>query len=142
LNIGLDDIHQSINSAIQDTHQKIQSSYQTATASPRKDTLFKQVLLACALAEVDHLGYFASADVREPLSTIMGRKYDIPGFSQHLDKFCSGDRGKVLEKIGTQRRFRFRFSEPLLQPFVIMKGVSDEMLTGDWMSLLHRTEHA
>ncbi|MEX0714588.1 MAG: ATP-binding protein [Pirellulales bacterium] len=134
--ITLPDVHESINAAIDDTHRKIQAAYQTATASPRKDTLFKQVLLACALAEVDHMGYFASSDVRGPLSQIMGRRYEIPNFSQHLDKFCSDDRGKVLERIGTQRRFRFRFSNPLLQPFVIMRGISDGMLTGDWSRLL------
>jgi Cdc6-like AAA superfamily ATPase len=137
-NITLADVHASIKSAISDTHQKIRADYQTATTSPRKDTLFKQVLLACALAEVDHMGYFASADIRDPLTTIMGRRYEIPNFSQHLDKFCSDDRGKVLERIGTQRRFRFRFSNPLLQPFVIMRGIDDGMMTGDWSKLLQR----
>lgn len=136
--ITLDDVHESIKSAIEDTHQKIRASYQNATASPRKDTLFKQVLLACALADVDHMGYFASADVREPLSQIMGKRYEIPNFSQHLDKFCSGDRGNVLEKTGPQRRFRFRFFDPLLQPFVIMRGICDGTLSGNWADLLKR----
>lgn len=139
-NITLADVHDSINMAIDDTQQKIQAAYQTATASSRKDTLFKQVLLACALAEVDHLGYFASSDVRRPLNQITGRDYDIPNFSPHLDKFCSADRGNVLEKSGTQRRFRFRFANPLLQPFVIMRGISDKMLTGDWPALLRRSD--
>lgn len=138
--ITMDDVHASIDSAIHDTHQKIQASYQTATASPRKDTLFKQVLLACALAEGDHMGYFAAADVREPLTQIMKRRYDIPNFAQHLDKFCSADRGRVLEKVGTQRRFRFRFANPLLQPFVIMRGIADGVLVGDWPRLLRRSD--
>ncbi len=137
--IEIDDVHSSINSAIQNTQQSIVNSYQAATTSPRKDTLFKQVLLACALAEVDDLGFFASPDVRDPLSKIMGKRYEIPNFSQHLDKFATSDRGNVLEKSGKERRFRFRFSNPLLQPFIIMRGISDKMLTGDLMSLLQRT---
>lgn len=136
--ITLDDVRTSIDAAIKNTQQSIRNSYQQATASPRKDTLFKQVLLACSLAEVDELGYFASADVREPLSQIMGKRYDIPNFSQHLDKFSSNDRGNVLEKAGTQRRFRFRFSNPLFQPFVIMRGISDGMLKDDLLELLVR----
>ena len=32
----------------------------------------------------------------------MKRRYEIPGFSQHLDKFCSEDRGNVLEKTGKE----------------------------------------
>ncbi|MFQ5730703.1 MAG: AAA family ATPase [Planctomycetaceae bacterium] len=137
--ITTDDVHTSIEAAIKNTQQSIRSSYQQATASPRKDTLFKQVLLACALAEVDDLGFFASADVREPLSRIMGKPYDIPNFSQHLDKFSSADRGNVLEKAGTQRRFRFRFSNPLFQPFVIMRGIADGMLKQeDLIEILQR----
>jgi len=136
--ITVADVNESIASAMENTQQSIRSSYQQATASPRKDTLFKQVLLACALAEVDSLGYFASADVRDPLSQIMGKRYEIPNFSQHLDKFSSNDRGNVLEKSGTQRRFRFRFSNPLLQPFVIMRGIADGMLAGDLIKLLQR----
>lgn len=136
--ITLEDVHTSINSALENTQQSIRSAYQQATASPRKDTLFKQVLLACALSEVDDLGFFASADVRDPLSQIMGKRYDIPNYSQHLDKFSSPDRGNILEKAGTQRRFRFRFSNPLLQPFVIMRGIADKMLRGDLMKLLQR----
>jgi Cdc6-like AAA superfamily ATPase len=132
------DVHASINAAIQNTQQSIRSAYQQATASPRQDTLFKQVLLACALADVDDLGYFASSDVRKPLTEITGKPYDIPNYSQHLDKFSSSDRGNVLEKAGKQRRFRFRFSNPLLQPFVIMRGIAEGMLKGDLMKLLQR----
>ncbi|MGA2035852.1 MAG: AAA family ATPase [Thermoguttaceae bacterium] len=122
--------------ALEDTQQSVRTSYQEATTSPRKDTLFKQVLLACALAPVDDLGYFFSADVRDPLSTIAGKHYDIPGFSQHLDKFSSDRRGNVLEKAGTQRRFRFRFQNPLLQPYVIMRGIVERLLSGDALAML------
>jgi hypothetical protein len=31
----------------------------------------------------------------------------------------------VLQKRGPKRRFRFRFRNPLLQPFVIMHGLHD-----------------
>ena len=109
-------VKSGIAGSLEETQQSVAASYQEATASPRKDTLFKEVLLACALAPVDDLGFFASADVRDPLSTIMKKHYDIPGFSQHLDKFSSNLRGNVLEKAGTQRRFRFRFRNPLCNP--------------------------
>jgi len=96
------------------------------------------LLLAAALAPVDDLGFFASGDVRKPLTLIMGRPYDIPGYSQHLDKFSSPERGNVLEKAGTQRKFRFRFRNPLLQPYVIMRGLADNMLPGDALSMLQQ----
>ena len=34
-------------------------------------------------------------------------------------------RGSVLKKSGVKRRFRYRFTDPLMQPFVIMKGLAD-----------------
>jgi Cdc6-like AAA superfamily ATPase len=136
LRIASAHVHSGIVRALEDTQQSVQTSYREATSSPRQDTLFKEVLLACALAPVDDLGFFASADVRSPLTAIMGKQYDIPGFSQHLDKFSSDLRGNVLEKAGTQRRFRFRFQNPLLQPYVIMRGIADGLLSGNALALL------
>ena len=138
LRITIDDVHAGIKSALEQTQQSIRNVYQKAVASNRKDTLFREVLLACALADVDESGYFVSAAVREPLSKIMGKPYEIPGFSQHLDKFSSSGRGPVLEKAGTTRRFRFRFMNPLLQPYVIMRGLSDGMINGELLKLLER----
>jgi hypothetical protein len=101
--------------------------------SPRRENLYAQVLLACALARCDDLGYFAAADVRKPMSRIMGRSYEIPAFSRHLNDFCEATRGPILTKIGTRRRFRFRFITPLMQPYVIMKGLGSGLI--QWPSL-------
>jgi hypothetical protein len=97
--------------------------------SQRPEALYRQVLLAAALAETDELGYFANADVREPMSKIMGRRYEIPSFSQHLSAFCEPSRGPVLERVGAERNYRYRFKNPLLQPFVIMQGLSAGLIS-------------
>ncbi len=34
----------------------------------------------------------------------------------------------VLQKVGITRRIRYRFINPLLQPFVILKGVQDSIV--------------
>jgi Cdc6-like AAA superfamily ATPase len=139
--ITIVDAKKGINAALNKTQHSIMEEYQNAIRGQRKGTLFRQALLACALAEVDPEGYFISAAVREPFSKIMKESYDIPGFSQHLDKFCSDQtRGPVLEKAGTSRRFRFRFKSPLLQPYVIMRGLADGMLEGELLDLL-RAKH-
>ncbi|MHB1422790.1 MAG: nSTAND1 domain-containing NTPase [Gemmataceae bacterium] len=141
--IALPDVKGGVNVALKNTQHSILDAYQKATKGQRKGTLFKQVLLACAIAEVDEQGYFISAAVREPLTKIMGKPYDIPNFSQHLDKFSSDQaRGPVLERAGTARRFRFRFINPLLQPYVIMRGLSDELLDGDVLELLRRKQQS
>jgi len=129
--IGSPDVHSAIRTMIDRRAQEsVVSAYHSATFSTR-ETLYSQVLLACALAPGDDLGYFASGDVRAPLSMIMGRPYDIPAFSQHLNELSDPDgaRGLVLQKAGTSRKFRFRFINPLLQPYVVLRGIADKMIT-------------
>ncbi|CAN7616110.1 ATP-binding protein [Caballeronia sp. LjRoot34] len=120
--VGVMAVEQAIDQAVGNAQQSIQSAYHLATMSPRKDNLFADVLLACALAPVDQMGYFAAQDIREPMQDITGRDYQIPSFSQHLNEFSEDKRGPILKKIGTARRFRFRFINPLLQPYVVMQG--------------------
>lgn len=118
------DVDEAVALAVSKAQQSIQSDYQKATRSPRSDSLFGQVLLACALSPKDDLGYFTAGGVREPMSQIMGRRYDIPAFARHLNEFTLERRGSVLEKRGEARRFFYRFSNPLLQPFVVLSGLS------------------
>jgi hypothetical protein len=92
------------------------------------------VLLACSLADTDSLGYFPAGAVRQPLSRIMGKPYEIAAFSRHLADFCDADRGPVLERTGAPRRYRFRFRNPLLQPFVIMQGLATGLIRSSDLS--------
>jgi hypothetical protein len=121
-------VEAGIKKSIEGAQQTLQRAYHKATISPRSDSLYAHVLLACALAETDQLGYFAAGDVREPMSKIMGKRYEIAAFSRHLAEFCAADRGPVLERTGVPRRYRFRFRNPLLQPFVIMQGLAEGLI--------------
>lgn len=133
-NVVLADVNAGIAEALQKTRQTTRSDYQKASEGQRKGTLFPQVLLACAIAPVDDLGYFSSADVRDPLRRLTGKDYDIPNYAQHLDKLSKDvARGPVLEKLDLGYRLRFRFRNPMLRPFVLMKGLSDGLLTGTLM---------
>jgi len=122
------DVRDAIGDAIHKAQQSILGAYHKATMSTRVEALYPQVLLACALAPVDALGYFAATDVRGPMSQIMKKHYDIPAFSRHLNDFCEASRGPLLQKIGARRRFRFRFITPLMQPYVIMRGLATGLI--------------
>ena len=74
------------------------------------------------------MGYFAPADLREPMSRIMSRPYEIANYIQHLNSFCKEERGNVLQRTGAPRRYRYRFRNPLMQPFVTMQGFANGML--------------
>ena len=111
------------------THQTTREQYHRATHSPRQGNIYKQVLLACALAEPDTLGFFPAKAVEFPLSTIMAAEYKVNKFGQHLTKLCEANRGSILEVTGSTRRYRYRFVEPLMQPYVILQGLADGLVT-------------
>ena len=121
--VSTEDLKYAIDAALRNVSQTVRDTYHNATFSSR-ETLYKQVLLSCAMASKDELGFFSAPDVRDKLSKITGKYYDIPAFANHLTDFSStdGSRGGVLTKRGIERRFRYRFVDPLLPPYVVMKG--------------------
>ncbi len=120
--ISMSHVQIAVKNALEGAQQTIRTAYHKATTSPRRDNLYADVLLACALAKTDDLGYFAAADVRTPLTKIKKRKFDIPSFSRHLNDFSEEKRGPILKKFGSKHKYRFRFINPLMQPFVTMQG--------------------
>lgn len=139
-NVTLDDVRVAIDKIV-GKHSLLQA-YETAIQSPRPENLFAQVLAACALADKNALGYFSPAAVKAPMSLIMGKPYDIANFSTHLAAFITSDRGNVLQRSGTERRYIYRFRNPLLQPFALLAGLSRGWLTAEAIDLAlgHRPE--
>jgi Cdc6-like AAA superfamily ATPase len=126
--VTIGDVDHAVQRAIARAQQSIMDAYSRAVVGGRR-TLHPQVLLASALAPEDEFGFFTAADVRESLARITGRAQATASFSQHLDELASDDRGPVLQKRGAPRRYRYRFANPLLQPYVVMRGVSDGIVS-------------
>jgi hypothetical protein len=118
-----------IERALDQWQQSIKSAYYVATKSPQPGPIYKEVILACALAEVDDLRYFTAAAVRNPLRIITGRQYEIPNFAKHLKELSNPVRGQILQRTGEKRRIRYRFASPILRPYVIMRGFGDKIIT-------------
>ena len=114
-------------SAVLELDASIKETYHFAIRSPRKDTtLYAPVLLACALAKCDEMGEFQQSSVTEPLNRILpGKNYRPTTFAFHMNEFCKEQRKGVLVSNGQPRNMRYRFTDPLMQPFVIMKGLAD-----------------
>lgn len=130
------DVERSIGNAVEKAQHSVRTAHQTAVRSTRGESQFGEVLLACALAEKDDMGYFPAAAVRAPLSKIMDKPREIPHFARHLHKFAAERRGCVLEKSGKKGSHFYRFANPLLQPFVILSGVAKGLASEDLISEL------
>ena len=133
LHIGRPDVEDALVKAMQQVEESVRFTYATAISSPRPINLFRQVLLACALAPCDELGYFAARDIRQPLRRITGRSYGIPQFSKHLAKFVGEEKGKVLEVQGPERRRRYRFRNALVKPYTVVRGLQDKLIAEDYL---------
>jgi len=121
--VTFDDLEHAIEDALENAAGGVQQEYEKAVATGRRGTLFKQVLLACALAEKDPLGRFAAVQVREPLLKITRKDYTTDAFQSHLAKFAEATRGPVLKKSGSRRNYRWQFLNPQLVPYVRLHGI-------------------
>jgi Cdc6-like AAA superfamily ATPase len=123
--IGVRDVDAAVNRAIDRAQQSIVEAYREAVTG-RPGTIYPQVLLACALAEEDEFGFFVSSDVREPLSKILHKPSRTRASARHLEELSSESRGAVLQRSsGGGGAARYRFVNPLLQPYVAMRGISE-----------------
>lgn len=130
------DVQEAVKQAIDKTNQSNVDSYLRATGSPQKANLYSYILLACALTPTDELGRFSAADIRNPLSEIRGKPYRIPAFARHLNDFCREDRGSILQRSGQPRRYKYRFKDPQMRPFVTMQGLGRKYITEEtWRKL-------
>lgn len=125
------DVDFAVRSGLLEVNQDKREGYDRATYSERQKNIFREVLLACALASRDDLGRFNAKGVADRLTIITGEKYDIPAFAYHLDEFCKDERGKILEKIGRRKQFRYRFRDSLMEAFVVLKSLEQGLISND-----------
>ncbi len=122
--ISMYDLEQGIKESVDGQLGSSLTLYTKATTAAR-GIYFRPVLLACALAPKDDKGYFYAKDIVVPLRALLGEKApEIQQFAQHLKDFCE-DRGPVLERDGR----RYRFTKPLMGPYVILRGLADRLIT-------------
>jgi Cdc6-like AAA superfamily ATPase len=109
--------------------ETVARQYALAIASHRKDALYASALLACALTPGDEWGFFQPADVRGPYSKVMGTDRKTADFYRHLQAFTSEERDLPLVTRGEGRAAKYRFHNPLLQPYVILQGLMAGQIT-------------
>lgn len=131
--IEIQHVEAAMKRAIEDSEREMKTAYYSATLSRHPNNQFPNTLAACALAPHDDFGYFTAAAVREPLRTIKGRvdAPAIPDFAQHLVRFCDPEKGAILQVTGQMHQRRYRFRDPLMQPFVIIRSLADGVITLD-----------
>lgn len=115
------DVLSSMINATEDADHDIRSAF-TAAVTGRADSNLDLTLYACARASVDDLGYFSSTDVAAALSAIVGSKRAPGNVNAHLRRFSESPCWLLEMKQISERKLRYRFSNPLMKPFALVKG--------------------
>lgn len=120
--IGLSEVVYGMNVGLTKLDHSLASAFDEATYSAKKSN-YADLLYACALVLPDTEGFFSPGDLRTPFSAITGQKRDIYHYNPNLVTL-SQSRGCILSRKGPQRSRRYRFSDPLMEPYVLLRGIS------------------
>ena len=129
------DVEAAMTRFVDDTAVAFRDAYRAATRTNQKSNL-EESLLACALARCDDEGFFKATDLVEPLSAIMKDRRRIAHFDKHLRRFSSESGGNILMKRGGERQQIFRFADPMMQPYVVIRGIQSGMIDESAKTLL------
>jgi Cdc6-like AAA superfamily ATPase len=140
LTITEGNVDAAIRRALEKSQESVRVDYAAAIHTNRKDTLFREVLLACALARTDDRGFFTPNSVVDPLTSILDKPVKIANFQNHLKEFIGKERGAILIRRGKERAYKFRFSDPMMQPYIIMRGVEDGLIPANALDVLSSPE--
>lgn len=116
--------------AIEDADHTIRSTY-VGSITARADANLEHTLVACALAETDDLGFFNSKEVASKLTEIVGDRRTSGHVNNHLARFSSKPYWILERRDITPRNIRYRFLDPLMHPFVLIKGYQADLIPGE-----------
>lgn len=130
------DVIAATQQAVARAQQSVQNAYHTAISSPRSGNTLESALLACALAPTDEMGFFVANKARRQLDILLQTTSELSTLTRHMHRFCEEERGPILVRKGELHRYRFRFRNPLLQPFILLKALADRRLTAEAISAM------
>ena len=120
--IRREDVMAGLQVGLEKLDRSLSRAYEQATYSPRK-TRLKEVVLACAIAKLGDMGDFSPSDLRPSYSRIIGQDVDIDRFNPQLTALATTR--DILVREGEDRRWRYRFRDPLMEPYVLLKGLRE-----------------
>lgn len=122
-------VFRSMLRAVEDASHAIRSKYVDATMA-RPDSKIELALLACALTPQDQMGYFSSTDVARELSAVLKMARTPAHVNSHLARLSEGPSYVLEQRRFSEKRIRYRFRDPLMRPFVLMKGYENGQIPG------------
>ena len=111
----------AINLAIENVQEHIKETYRKATFSSAQESQWEQVLFASAISKADEYNCFTTKEIITNFSRLSGKPIKKVNITYNLGKLCQKDRGEILEKIEVDGSVKYRFTNPLSKPYIILK---------------------
>lgn len=115
--------HVGCDSAIQDAIEKYRDAFSQGTATTQASR-YPRILCACGYAQHDDRGVFKATDVVDAMSLVFKEYLTIQSVVPALGEFASPKRGSILEKVQVGNRSHYRFTDPMMRPFLRVKTQS------------------
>ncbi|MBI5170800.1 MAG: ATP-binding protein [Candidatus Eisenbacteria bacterium] len=109
-----------VRDALEAAGGEIVHAYEQSIIRARRG-IYPEILLACALSPRDSQGTFAVADVNATLQRIVNR--EVRGLTNQIAALTEEGRGAVLAKEGAAKLARYHFVEPMLEPYILLRGL-------------------
>lgn len=115
----------ALREAFEATDADVREEYEHATIRARRG-IFPEILWACARSPREPDGSFSTQSVREALQRLLKR--EVRGLTNQISVLAESTRGQVLEKVSGAPNPRYRFVDPRLEPYVLLRGLGDRDL--------------
>jgi hypothetical protein len=109
------------NFAISDAIEKYRDMYARATMTTQPSR-YPIILCACGYARCDVRGVFRATDVVEAVKDVFNLDLTVQAVVPGLGEFLSASRGRVLEPMPVGSRQCYRFTDPMMRPFLRLKA--------------------
>jgi Cdc6-like AAA superfamily ATPase len=141
--IGMEDINSAIENFLIESGQSFYDDYTRATCGRQPENIFPELILASALARAESSGDFDPTEVLKVFDLISpGKNRSLSQIRQSLARFASEPRGKILSRRGAKNDYRYRFSDALMQPFIVLRAIKDTMIDATSRQLLFHSSKA
>ncbi len=128
------DYDAAIRAAVEEKSRTLGQDYQKATHSPRRTSSQRSCSHAPLLQDRADLSAQKMSALRLVESCAISMKYKR--LFVILTSFSQEPRGPVLKKEGQTRRFQYKFVEPMMQPYVLMKGLAEGLISEEQLDIL------
>ena len=109
--------------AVEGAQEKYRDAYSHATATTKRSR-YPMIMCSCGYASHDDRGVFRATEVVDAMWTVFREKVSVPSVLPALGDFCLTERGGVLTKVPLRNRNHYKFTDPMMRPFLRIKTQS------------------